>query len=133
MTREEVKEQLEALLDELPGDKVQLLLDFAAFLKQQAQTDERLLQPPMPEAEWNDWDRAIIAAEEYWFSLPEATRHAYIGKTVAVIEGRILDADSDPEALTARIEAQYPDQPVLYVEGEAERLRPLVVLSPRLR
>ena len=129
MTREEVKEQLEALLDELPGDKAQMLLDFAAFLKQQA----RAGVPPTPQEDWTDWDRAVIAAEEYWFSLPEATRQAYLGKTAAVVEGRILDADSNRAALQERISAQYPDLPVLYVEGEAEQFKPLVVLSPHLR
>ena len=130
MTLNEVKERLAIIVDALPPDKAQALLDFAAFLKQQAQVEG---QPPAPEGEWDDWDRAIIAAEEYWFSLPEAARQNYIGKTAAVVEGRILDADSDRAALRARVSAQYPDLPVLYVEGKAERLQPLVVLSPRLR
>jgi len=129
MTREEVKEQLEALLDELPGDKAQMLLDFAAFLKQQA----RAGVPPTPQEDWTDWERAIIAAEEYWFSLPEETRRAYVGKTAAVIEGRILDADSNIRELEVRIRAQYPDQPVLYIEGEAEQFPALFIRSPRLR
>jgi len=126
MTLGEVKEQLEALLETLPEDKAQLLLDFAAFLKQQTQT-------PPAEAAWDAWDRAIIEAEDYWFSLPEKTRRSYMGKTAAVVAGQILDADSDRATLRARVRAKYSNRPVLYVEGEAERLQPLVVLSPRLR
>jgi len=128
MTRKEIKGKLEALLEILPDDKAEAVLDFAEFLQHQVGT-----QLPAAEEEWDDWDRAIIAAEEYWFSLSEETRHAYIGRTAAVVEGRILDADSDRMALEERVRAQYPDLPVLYVEGEAEQFKPLVVLSPHLR
>ena len=130
MTRGDVKEKLDALLEVLPDDKAELLLDFAAFLKQQVQAEVQ--QPPAIESEagLDIWDQEIIAAEDYWFGLPEETRRAYVGKTAAVIASRILDSDSDREALETRIETQYPDRPVLYIEGEAKYLEPLVVITP---
>jgi hypothetical protein len=128
MTYGEVKQRLITVLDSLPPDKAEAVLDFAQFLQQQVEG-----QPATPEDEWDEWERAIIAAEEYWFSLPEETRQGYIGKTVAVVEGRILDADRDRSALQERVRGQYPDQPVLYIEGEAKYLEPLVVRSPRLK
>lgn len=126
MTDHEVKQRLLTVLDALPPDKAEAVLDFATFLQHQ-------VEAPAPAEEWDDeWDRAIIAAEEYWFSLPEATRQNYLGQTAAVVEGRILDADKDRSALRARVRAQYPGQPVLYIEGEAKYLEPLVIRSPRL-
>ncbi|MBI3760252.1 MAG: hypothetical protein HY260_00085 [Chloroflexi bacterium] len=131
MTISEVKERLGSIVDVLPSDKAQLLLDFATFLKQQFRGEVE--SPAQIESDngLDDWDREIVAAEEYWFSLPESTRQNYSGKTVAVAKDRILDADGDIDALTGRIEAQYPDLPVLYIEAEAERLPTLVILSPR--
>src|SRR5262249_36125159 len=127
MTHRELKERLDALLDELPEDKASLLLDFAAFLRQQAETAQ-----PVPANGWELWEQAIIAAEEYWFGLPEAARHSYGNKIVAVVAGRILDADTDSATLLMRVQAGYPDQPILYIEAQAERLPPLTFRSPRL-
>ncbi len=129
MIRNDMKEKLDALLEALPTDKAQLLLDFATFLKHQVSPG------PMPShgSEFTVWEQEIIAAEEYWFSLPEETRRAYVGKTVAVIESRILDADENRSTLRQRVRAQYPDQPVLYIEGEAQPMPSLIIRSPRFR
>ena len=129
MIRNEVKERLEALLEALPDDKAQLLLDFATFLKQQ--TPARV--PPAAREAWTDWERAIIAAEEYWFSLPEETRHSYGSQMVAVIQGQILDTDRDRQALRRRVFAKYPDTTVLYIEADAEPMPSLIIRSPRFR
>lgn len=130
MTDQEIKQRLLSVLDALPPDKAEAVLDFATFLKEQVQAQQG---QPAHEEEMNDWNRALNAAEEYWFGLPEATRQGYIGRTAAVVDGRILDADSDAAALEERVVTQYPDVPVLYVEGETKQFEPLVVLSPRLR
>ncbi|MBI4770481.1 MAG: hypothetical protein HY784_08760, partial [Chloroflexi bacterium] len=60
MTLNQVKERLVSIVDVLPPDKAQLLLNFADFLKQQLQAEVRSPQPPVPEAEWDEWDRAIM-------------------------------------------------------------------------
>ena len=125
MTRDEVKEKLEALLNELPGDKAQLLLDFAAFLKQ--------LVPPSGPPELTDWERQLVTAEDYWFGLPEEVRRSYSGKIVAVLPDKIVAADQDRAALRRKVKALYPDRAVLYVSPDEERHQPLVIRSPRLR
>lgn len=134
MTRQEIHERLDTLLAELPPDKAQLLLDFATFLKTQAtaQSDLPLASAPA-HIEEDAWDKAIVAAETYWFSLSLETRQAYKGQMVAVTPERILDSDPDRRTLRQRVMARYPDQPVLYIEAEAEPLEPVVVRSPRLR
>ncbi len=129
MTRGEVKEKLDALLEILPDDKAELLLGFAAFLRQQAEGQ----QPPAPREDWTDSERAIIAAEEYWFGLPEETRRSYGSQMVAVIQGQILDTDRDRQALRRRVFAKYPDMMVLYIEADAEPMPSLIIRSPRFR
>jgi hypothetical protein len=131
MTRRELKEQLEAMLEALPEDKATLLVDFAAFLSQQVQAGQLDEPTAEPDTHWDAWEREVIAAEEYWFSLPEKVRRSYGSKTVAVVRDSVLDADDDPDALAARVEAQYPGQPMLYVEATAERLPALILRSPR--
>jgi len=113
------------LLDSLPPDKAETLLAFADYLRAQ--------EAAAPEANgWDDWDRAIIAAEEYWFSLPPSSRDQYAGQIVAVAPGRILDSDPDRAALRARVSARFPDQPILYVEAGEHPLSPLIIRRPRL-
>lgn len=129
MTPTEVKQRLMAIVDELPPDKAQSLLDYAAFLGQRA-FDDQASGNDSPAL--NDWDRAIIAAEEYWFSLPEAKRKEFGKKTVAVTNGRILGADENRQSLRKRLAAEYPGQPILYVEADAKQLEPLIWRGPRL-
>ena len=132
MTRSELKERLEAMLEDLPEDKAAMLVDFAAFLSQQSQSTESG-EATSPENGWDAWEQGVIAAEEYWFSLPDATRRNYGHKTVAVVAGRVLEAGDDPTVLAARIQAGYPDRPVLYIEATADRLPALTIRGPRLR
>lgn len=131
MTPAEVKERLNALVDVLPEDQARLLVEIASVLEQHAWPEAHLPDAPPAQDELDDWDREIVAAEEYWFGLPGVTRRNYAGKLVAVARDGILDADADEDALADRIETKYPNRPVLYIEAEAERLPPLVIRSPR--
>ena len=103
MPHDETKQRLYELLTELPIGKLATLLHFALFLQRgAASVDERA------------WERDINMAENYWFSLPQAARQNYAGRAVAVTRIGILDADTDLNSLHARIQAHYPNQPVLY-------------------
>lgn len=132
MTQTQVKEELNTLIDALSPDQAKLVLDFAALLRQrqinlEAQTK---IQEDTP---INEWETALATAESYWFQLPEKVRTQYTGRTVALLRNRILDADATLKALRKRMTEQYPNQPILYLEADAEQEPVLVIRSPRLR
>lgn len=132
MTQTQIKEQLSDLVDKLPADQAALVLDFAVMLRQrQARpvVSDRSNTSIAP----TEWEAALAASEEYWFQLPESTRLAYNGRVVALLYNRIVDADTELKTLRRRVTAQYPNQPVLYLDADAEQEPPLFVLSPHLR
>lgn len=132
MSQVQIKEQLNALIDSLPADQAELLLDFAVLLRQrQMQTthSDYLLVDPSSTA----WERALAEAENYWFQLHEAVQAQYRGQTVAILHNQILDADKELAVLRERVTKKYPEQPVLYLPADAEQVPPLLVRSPRFR
>lgn len=136
MTQTQVKEQLNALLDKLPPDQAELVLDFAALLRQRQSHLEKQVktQENRPEIEnVTDWETSLAEAERYWFQLSEAVRAQYAGRIVALLRNQILDADIELKALRRRIAMQYSDQPVLYMDANAEQEPILIMRSPRLR
>lgn len=132
MTQTQIKERLNALFDTLPEDQAALLLDFAVMLRQR-QTQSTSFARVNAGAAPTEWEAALAAAEEYWFQLPESTRSQYSGRVVALLYDRILDDDEKLKTLRHRITAQYPNQPVLYLDADAEQEPPLFVLSPHLK
>ena len=80
-----------------------------------------------------EWEAALAAAEEYWFQLPTSVRGEYTGSVVALLRDRILDGDTELKVLRRRVTVQYPNQPILYLDADAEQEPPLFVLSPYLR
>jgi hypothetical protein len=86
---------------------------------------------PSPTESAEAWEEALALAEEYWFQLPEAARQQYAGRTVALLRNCILDADEKLRDLRKRVTALYPDQPVLYLDADAEQELALIVRSPR--
>lgn len=132
MTQTQVKEQLNTLIDLLPAEQAELVLDFAVLLRQrQMQTKPTDQVSATPDA--TEWETALAAAEEFWFQLPHSSRAQYQNKTVALLRNQIIDADIQIHALRKRVTSQYPDQPVLYLDADAEKLPPLYIRSPRLR
>lgn len=132
MTQTQVKEQLNDLVDKLPAEQAALVLDFAVMLRQR-QTKLTSSHSSNTSTVPTEWEAALAASEEYWFQLPESTRLAYSGRVVALLDNRIVDADSELKTLRRRVTAQYPNQPVLYLDADAEQEPPLFVLSPHLR
>lgn len=132
MTQAQVKEQLNALIDLLPTEQAELVLDFAVLLRQRQiqtkPTEQVVAVPDLPE-----WETALATAEEYWFQLSDSVRAQYQNKTVALLRDQIIDADIQLQALRKRVTSNYPDQPVLYLDADTEKLLPLYIRSPRLR
>lgn len=130
--RIQVKQQLVDAVDALSYERMQQLLDFAAFLKQRSDI--------IPESEQgtedgshNAWEESLCNAEVYWFSLPEQVRRTYEGKVVALLKDQIVDSDQQLRTLKQRVRKNLADQPVLYLEVDAELLPPLSIRSPKLR
>ncbi len=132
MTQTQVKEQLNALVDLLPAEQAALLLDFAVLLRQR-QTQTATATKSDSTTSLTEWEAALVAAEEYWFQLPESVRAKYSNQTVAILREQILDADQQLKSLRQRVASMYPNQPVLYLDADAELMPPLFVRSPRLR
>ena len=80
-----------------------------------------------------EWEAALAVAEEYWFQLPLLVRAKYTGQVVALLQNHILDADIELKVLRQRVAIEYPNQPVLYINADAEQTPPLFVRSPRFR
>lgn len=132
MTQTQVKEQLNALLDLLPAEQAELVLDFAVLLRQR-QIQTRPTEQGIAVPDLSEWETALAAAEDYWFQLPDSSRAQYKNKTVALLRDQILDADVQLQALRKRLTSQYPDQPVLYLDADAEKLPPLFLFGPHFR
>jgi len=134
MLRAELKERIEDVLEALPAEKAEMVLDYAAYLKERAtRGHETIPEVVSPDEEEDTGERELAEAEAYWFDLPEKTHRSYLGKTVAVQKGAILDSDSNLASLRRRVEERHADEVVLYIEADAEREPVLVLRSPRLK
>lgn len=80
-----------------------------------------------------EWEADLAVAEGYWFQLPVLVRARYTGQVVALLQNQILDADIELNALRQRVAIEYLNQPVLYINADAEQTPPLFVRSPRFR
>ena len=56
----------------------------------------------------------------------------YPGQYVAILDGRVVDADQDRVRIWSRVEAQYANQPVFITRVRSESLPPLHFVSTRL-
>jgi hypothetical protein len=84
---------------------------------------------PMPS---DTWESHISAEAAAWYARSDADREPYAGQHVAVLQGEVLDHDSDRLALAQRIRARYPETPVLITAAEARAPREFQIRSPRL-
>jgi len=78
------------------------------------------------------WESRISVEAAAWYARSDAEREPYAGQYVAVLQGEVLDHDSDRLALAQRIRARYPEMPVLITAAEARAPREFKVRSPRL-
>ena len=66
-----------------------------------------------------------------YVALHPMLKEKYFGQYVAVYKGKLIDHDTDHEALYDRIDAQYPDEFVWISPVEEEPIPTLVFRSPR--
>ena len=131
LARMEIKQQLLNVADTLPFEKIQQLLDFADFLKQQNLSSSRPVREGTRKT-LDEWEETLSQAEVYWFNLPDSVRHSYAGKVVALSKDRILDSDPQLQNLKRRVHKKFANEPVLYLDADAELLPPLIIHSPKL-
>jgi len=80
----------------------------------------------------NAEDEAVIREMEAYIALHPALKANYMGQYVAILDGQLIDHDSDPAALYGRIAAHYPDHFVWLTAVEEEPLATVKFRSPRI-
>jgi len=68
---------------------------------------------------------------EAFVAMHPALMKEYLGQTVAIWEGRLVDADVDPVALLQRVRQNYPNRVVLRRKVEQQPERQLQIRHPR--
>src|SRR5690606_8587561 len=93
--------------------------------------DEAL--PPEEQLSTNEVDDDAAARQEMeaYITLHPALKADYMGQHVAILDGRLIDHDSNPASLYERIAARYPDRFVWMTAVEEEPITTLVFRSPR--
>jgi hypothetical protein len=81
---------------------------------------------------WSEPDPAVEREREAYITLHPKLKEQYLGKYVAIYQGKLLDHDDDPAALSTRIHAQHPDEFVLITQVRQEPTRTIVIRSPRI-
>ncbi len=56
----------------------------------------------------------------------------YLGQHIAFYQGEVIDQDTDPMALVARVKARLGDAPVLVLQVHEQPIQEFVIRSPRL-
>ena len=82
--------------------------------------------------DWAEDDSALQREMQAYIALHPQLKKTHYGKHVAIYEGRLIDSDDDYDALTRRIDANYPDRFVWISTVEDEPIKTLVFRSPRL-
>lgn len=80
----------------------------------------------------NAEDEAVMREMEAYIALHPALKANYMGQHVAILDGQLIDHDSDPAALYERIAARYPDRFVWLTAVEEEPLATVKFRSPRI-
>jgi hypothetical protein len=85
--------------------------------------------PPAAEAA----EEAAVRREmEAYVALHPSLKADYMGQHVAILDGGLIDHDTDPAALYQRVAVSYPDRFVWLTAVEEEPLSTLVFRSPRI-
>jgi hypothetical protein len=93
--------------------------------------DESLPPVEAPSLDTDD-DAAVTREMEAYLALHPALKADHLGQHVAILDGRLVDFDSDPVALYQRIADRYPNRFVWLTVVEEEPLTILTFRSPRI-
>lgn len=77
-------------------------------------------------------DEEVTPEMQAYIALHPMLKEKYLGQYVAIYRGKLIDHDSDHEALYRRIDAQYPDEFVWISPVEEEAIPTLTFRSPRI-
>jgi hypothetical protein len=94
--------------------------------------DDALPAAEEPSPAGAEEDAAIAREMEAYVALHPALKAEYFGQHVAILDGRLIDADADPAALYQRVTTRYPDRFVWLTVVEKEPLTTLTFRSPRI-
>ncbi|MEI2698768.1 MAG: hypothetical protein V9E94_10635 [Microthrixaceae bacterium] len=89
-------------------------------------TDEELLPDEDDDAEWQ---QAMIREEIAYRQLHPTLYPKYEGRNVAILEGQLVDYDTDSVALYQRIRQKYPGKFVLMTPVRAEAVESYQVIT----
>jgi len=127
-----------------------ITVDLPESLYQRAQRFARLHQQDMEEAisalieqglaageaeetvDWSEPDPTVDREREAYLALHPKLKEQYLGKYVAIYQGKLLDHDDDPAALSTRIHARHLNGFVLITQVRQEPIRTIVIRSPRI-
>jgi hypothetical protein len=77
--------------------------------------------------------RAKIAQEfEAYQAIHPQLKEKLLGKHVAIHDGQLIDSDSDPMVLVARVQEQFGRVPILFTQVDEQPTREITIRSPRL-
>lgn len=92
-----------------------------------------LLDSALPPAEQpRESDTAILREMEAYTRLHQELRKTHLGKYVAILDGALIDADTDAATLYERIDRRHPDRFVWITLVEEEPLAEIRFRSPRI-
>ena len=81
--------------------------------------------------DWTTPDPAVDREEAAYIAMHPKLKETHFGKHVAIYGGKLIDEDSNRNALYDRIDAQYPDQFVWMTEVKDEPIDAVYMRSPR--
>jgi len=70
--------------------------------------------------------------QEAYRAMHAELKQKYLGESVAIYNGELIDHDADALALLRRVRQRFGSAPVLFCEVEAQPEREYVIRSPRL-
>lgn len=83
----------------------------------------------LDEADDDEWQQAMAREEIAYRELHPTLYPEYEGQHVAILEGQLIDHDTDSVALYQRIRQKYPDRFVLMTPVRTEAVESYQVIS----